>query len=467
MTFPKDFLWGGATSAAQIEGAYQTDGKGLSTADMMTLAKPDAGRKITETILDAEYYPSHQAINHYQNYEEDIALFAEMGFKVYRLSFAWTRIFPNGDDTEPNQAGLDFYDKIIDLCLENDIEPLVTLQHFDTPMGLKKYGFWEGREVVDHFVNYVKTVMEHFKGRVRYWLTFNEINVMATMPWNAGGIALDASEEVKMKAACHQFLASAKVVKLAHQLDEENQVGMMYNGHFSYPNSSDPADVLGNELFQQQMLFYADVQCKGEYPGYKLKELEKKEIQLHVQEGDLEDLKDGTVDFVSFSYYLTHVCGKNTKGILKGLNGLETGYENPHLKRSEWGWPIDPTGLRLALNTLYYRYNLPVMVVENGLGAKDELTDEGKIHDDYRIDYLRAHLLEIEKAIDLDGVDVMGYTAWGPIDLTSASKGEMTKRYGFIYVDLDNKGEGSGRRLRKDSFDWYQQVIQTNGESLH
>lgn len=467
MTFPKDFLWGGATSASQIEGAYQADGKGLSTADMMTVAAPGEGRKITATILEDEYYPTHHAINHYHNYEEDIALFAEMGFKVYRLSFAWTRIFPNGDDAQPNQAGLDFYDKIIDLCLSYGIEPLVTLQHFDTPMGLKKYGFWEGREVVEHYVKYAKTVMEYFKGRVRYWLTFNEINVMSTMPWNAGGIALDASEEVKMIAAYHQFLASAKVVKIAHEIDKENQVGMMYNGHFSYPNSSDPADVLGNERFQQKMLFYADVQCRGEYPGYKLKELEQKNILLPIKKGDAEILKAGTVDFITFSYYLTHVCGKMTKGILKGLNGLETGYKNPHLKRSEWGWPIDPTGLRLALNTLYYRYSLPVMVVENGLGAKDEVTEDGKIHDDYRIEYLRDHLLEMEKAIDLDGVEVMGYTSWGPIDLISASKGEMTKRYGFIYVDLDNKGEGSGRRLRKDSFNWYQEVIRTNGVSLH
>lgn len=467
MTFTKEFLWGGATSAAQIEGAYQTDGKGLSTADMMTLAHADEDRKITDTILKDEYYPSHQAIDHYHNYKKDIALFGEMGFKVYRLSFAWTRIFPNGDDKEPNQAGLAFYDKVIDLCLEYGIEPLVTLQHFDTPMGLKKYGFWEGREVVDHFVNYSETILNHFKGRIRYWLTFNEINNMSTMPWNAGGISLEASEETKMIAAYHQLLASAKVVQLAHKIDKENQVGMMYNGHFSYPNSSDPEDILGNQRFQQQMMFYADVQAKGEYPAYKIKELERANIQLPIKAGDLEDLKAGKVDYISFSYYLTHVCGKRTKGILKGLNGLETGYKNPHLKRSEWGWPIDPIGLRIALNTLYYRYDLPVIIVENGLGAKDELTKEGKIHDDYRIDYLRDHLLEIEKAIDIDGVDVMGYTAWGPIDLISASKGEMTKRYGFIYVDLDNKGKGSGERIRKDSFDWYKNVIETNGESLH
>lgn len=467
MPFPDNFLWGGATSASQIEGAYNIDGKGLSTADMMPLAEPGESRKITSEILQEVYYPTHQAINHYENYEEDIALFAEMGFNVYRFSIAWTRIFPMGDETVPNQAGLDFYDKIVDLCLSYGIEPLVTLQHFDTPMGLSKYGFWQGRPVVEHFVNYAKTVMTHFKGRVRYWLTFNEINVMSTMPWNAGGIDLDATEEVKMTAAFHQFLASARVVELAHKIDPQNQVGMMYNGHFSYPNSSKPEDIMGNERFQQQMLFYADVQCRGEYPAYKIQEMKRNNIILPIEEGDLETLRKGTVDFITFSYYLTHVCGEKTQGIFKGLNGLETGYKNPHLKRSEWGWPIDPTGLRFGLNTLYYRYQLPVMIVENGLGAKDELTSEGKIHDPYRIEYIRDHLLEIEKAIDLDGIPVMGYTSWGTIDLISASKGEMSKRYGFIYVDYDDKGEGSGRRIRKDSFYWYQVVIQTNGMSLH
>lgn len=465
MPFPKDFLWGGATSAAQIEGAYRADGKGLSTADMMTLGEQGQPREITENIEEGKFYPSHNAIDHYHHYEKDIALFAEMGFKVYRLSFAWTRIFPNGDDAEPNEKGLEFYDKVIDLCLSYNIEPLVTLQHFDTPMGLKKYGFWEGREVVDHFVKYAETVMTHFKGRVRYWLTFNEINVMSTMPWNAGGI-LSTSEEVKMTAAYHQFLASAKVVKFAHEIDSENQVGMMYNGHFSYPNSSDPDDIQGNEAFQRQMMFYADVQVRGEYPEYKLQELKRQKIELPVHDGDKEILKNGTVDFISFSYYLTHVCGKKTKGILKGLNGLETGYKNPHLERSEWGWPIDPQGLRFALNTLYYRYEKPVMIVENGLGAVDTIEEDGSIHDDYRIDYIRQHIIEIEKAIDLDGVPVMGYTAWGPIDLVSASKGQMSKRYGFIYVDLDDRGNGTYQRKRKDSFYWYKQVIATNGANL-
>lgn len=467
MVFPKNFLWGGATSAAQIEGAYNKDGKGLSTADLMTLAEEGSPREITDTVEEERFYPTHQAINHYDHFEEDIALFAEMGFKVYRLSFAWTRIFPNGYDAEPNEKGLAFYDKIIDLCLSYGIEPLVTLQHFDTPIGLKKFKFWIGRETSDYFVKYAQTMLQHFKGRVRYWLTFNEINNMSTMPWNAGGLSIDASEEDKMIAAYHQFIASAKVVKLAHEIDGNNLIGMMYNGHFSYPNSSHPMDIQGNEDFQKLMMFYADVQVRGEYPKYKLKELERLKIKLPIVEGDKSILKEGTVDFISFSYYLTHVCGRLTKGILKGLNGLETGYQNPYLERSEWGWPINPQGLRFALNALYYRYEKPLMIVENGLGARDEITRDGRIHDDYRIDYVQRHLLEIEKAIDLDGIPVMGYTSWGPIDLISASTGEMNKRYGFIYVDVDDRGNGSYKRFKKDSFYWYKEVIASNGKTLH
>lgn len=466
MSFPENFLWGGATAANQIEGAYREGGKGLSTADLMVASEHGKKREITQKVEDGKFYPTHEAIDHYHHYEEDIALFAEMGFKCYRLSFAWSRIFPNGDDKQPNKEGLAFYDRIIDLCLSYGIIPLVTLSHFETPLGLKKYGFWESRETVDYFVNYATTVFKHFKGRVKHWLTFNEINVMSTMPWNAGGISLDASEQVKMTAAYHQLLASAEAVTAGHMIDPENQIGLMYAGHFSYPNSCDPEDIQGNEDFQKKMLFYVDVQCRGIYPNYKLKELERQHITLPIQKGDAEKLKAGTVDFISYSYYLTHVCGKKTKGIFKGLNGLETGYKNPHIKKSEWGWPIDPKGLRYSLNFLYDRYQLPVMVVENGLGAVDHIAADGTIHDDYRIDYLREHLLEMEKAIEIDGVPVMGYTAWGPIDLISASTGEMKKRYGFIYVDLDNEGKGTRKRFKKKSFYWYKEVIASNGESL-
>ncbi|KAF1298065.1 6-phospho-beta-glucosidase [Enterococcus sp. JM4C] len=466
MGFPNDFLWGGATAANQIEGAYLTDGKGLSTADLMVLGSKGTKREITQTVENGKYYPTHQAINHYNQYEEDIALFAELGFKCYRLSFAWSRIFPQGDEQEPNQKGLLFYDKVINLCLSYGIEPLVTLSHFETPVGLNKYNFWENRKVVDFYAKYAETVIKHFKGRVKYWLTFNEINVMSTMPWNAGGLSLASSEEQKMVAAYHQLLASAKVVKLGREIDADNRFGSMYAGHFSYPNSADPADIQGNEEFQQKMLFYTDVQCRGAYPNYKLKELDRQNIKLPTNKGDDSILRDGIVDFVSFSYYLTHVCGKNTKGILKGLNGLETGYKNPYLERSEWGWGIDPKGLRYALNFLYNRYQLPVMVVENGLGATDKIEADGTIQDDYRIDYIRNHLAEMKKAIEIDGVPVMGYTAWGPIDLIAASTGEMSKRYGFIYVDLDDEGQGTGKRIKKKSFDWYKEVIASNGEIL-
>ncbi|MBP2058541.1 6-phospho-beta-glucosidase [Lactobacillus colini] len=463
--FPENFLWGGSTSAEQIEGAYLTDNKLLSTADMMTLAKKGKSREITTAIEEKKFYPTHKAIDFYHHYRDDIKLFAEMGFSSYRFSIAWTRIFPHGDDNSPNIVGLKFYDEVVNLCLKYKITPIVTLQHFDTPMGLQKYGFWESRKVVDFYIKFATTVLKHFKGRVKYWLTFNEINNMTTMPWNAGGISLNANQDTKEFAAYHQLLASAKVVKIAHQIDSGNKVGMMYNGHFSYPATSNPKDIIGNQEFQKKLLFYADVQARGYYPSYKLKELERNNIKLPIKSGDITSLKEGKVDFISFSYYLTHVCGAKTKGVIKGLNGLDTGYTNPYLSKSEWGWPIDPEGLRYGLNLLYDRYQLPLMIVENGLGSEDKVVD-GQIHDPYRIKYIREHLLQLEKAINYDGVEVLGYLTWGPIDLVSASTGEMKKRYGFIYVDVDNLGQGTFARLRKDSFYWYKKVIQTNGNYL-
>lgn len=465
MGFPEGFLWGGATAANQCEGAYDEDGKGLSTADVMTVGGNGRKREITEGVLPGRYYPSHDAVDHFHHYQEDIALFAEMGFKVYRMSINWTRIFPEGDETEPNEAGLAFYDRVFDELERHGIEPLVTISHFETPLGLQKYGSWAGRETIECYVRYAKTLFERYRGRVRHWLTFNEINCMSTQPWVAAGI--DSSDEaVRMRAAYHEFVASALAVAAAHEIDPQNKVGMMYCGHFSYPASPSPDDVLGTMDFNHKMMFYADVQCRGYYPAYKVRELQRQGIELPVVEGDDEILRAGTVDFVSFSYYLTHVTGKRTQGIVKGMNGLDTGYKNELLERSEWGWPIDPKGLRYALNVLYDRYQLPVMVVENGLGAVDTVEADGSIHDTYRIDYLRAHIEQMRDAIDLDGVPVMGYTTWGPIDLIAASTGQMSKRYGFVYVDRDDEGAGTLRRSRKDSFYWYQHVIATNGDDL-
>lgn len=464
MSFPKDFLWGGATAANQCEGAYLEQGKGLSTADVMTLGSHNEKRKISEHLEDKYYYPSHQAIDHFHKYKEDIALFAEMGFKVYRMSINWTRIFPNGDEETPNEDGLSFYDAVFDELHTYGIEPLVTISHFETPLGLQRYGSWENRKTVDFYVRYAKTLLDRYKDKVKYWLTFNEINCMSTQPWVAGGILSD-EEQVKMTAAYHQLIASAIIVDQAHKINPDLKVGMMYAGHFAYANSADPEDVIGTMNFMHKMLFYCDVQCRGYYPQYKLKEMEREGIKLPIMEGDSDILKKGTVDFISYSYYCTHVTGKKTRGILKGMNGLDTGYKNEYLPKSDWGWTIDPQGLRYSLNLLYDRYQLPLMIVENGLGAIDTLED-GKIHDIYRINYLRTHLIELEKAIELDGISVMGYTMWGPIDLIAASTGEIKKRYGFIYVDVDDYGKGTLRRYRKDSFYWYQKVIQTNGKCL-
>ncbi|WP_080848170.1 glycoside hydrolase family 1 protein [Cytobacillus gottheilii] len=462
--FPRNFLWGGATAANQVEGAYLSGGKGLSTADVMTTGVHGVPREVTNGVIEGTYYPSHNAIDHYHRFQEDIALFAEMGFKCYRLSINWSRIFPNGDEELPNEEGLKFYDEVFDTCQQYGIEPLVTISHFETPLGLLKYGSWENRKVVDFYVRYCQTLFNRYKGKVKYWLTFNEINVMSTKPWMAGAIKSN-DEQVRMTAAYHQFLASAKAVHLAHEMDPDNQVGMMYAGHVAYPNSPDPEDMQTVNDFMHKMLFYCDVQCRGYYPAYKLKEFERKGIVLPIQDGDLEELLEGKVDFLSFSYYATHVVGKETNLNFEGLNGVKTGYKNPHLPTTEWGWTIDPMGLRYALNLLYDRYQIPLMIVENGLGAVDKVED-GSIHDPYRIEYLREHISEIKKAIEIDGVPVMGYTMWGPIDLIAASTGEMKKRYGFIYVDIDDEGKGTFKRIKKDSFYWYKKVIETNGENL-
>ena len=467
MAFPNGFLWGGATAANQCEGAFDADGKGLSTADVMTAGAHGIKRRVTPELEPGTYYPSHTAIDHYHHYREDIALFAELGFTCYRFSVNWTRIFPEGDEEQPNEAGLAFYDGILDELERHGIEPLVTISHFETPLGLvEKYGSWENRAVVDCYLRYARTLFTRWRGRVHLWLTFNEINCMSTQPWVAAGIASE-DEGVRMRAAYHQLLASGLATQMAHEIDPANRVGAMYAGHFAYPASPDPADVIGTMRFMQRMLFYLDVMCHGSYPPYKLRELERQGIALPVEPGDAEALAAGTVDFVSYSYYNTHVTGAKTRGIIKGMNGLDTGYKNPHLNRSDWGWTIDPTGLRFSLNLLYERYRRPLMIVENGLGAVDTVEEDGSVHDPYRIAYMRDHLLELECAIEHDGVPVMGYTMWGPLDIVSASTGEMKKRYGVIYVDVDDGGRGTFARSRKDSFAWYQKVIATNGASLH
>ncbi|PXX75948.1 glycoside hydrolase family 1 protein [Dielma fastidiosa] len=464
---PKEFLWGGATAANQCEGAYLEGGKKMNVTDIITSGKHNVPRRITPKLESDAWYPNHTAIDFYHHYKEDIALFAEMGFKSYRMSIAWTRIFPNGDDKLPNEEGLQFYDEVFDECHKYGIEPVVTLLHYDTPLNIvDTYGGWTNRKVIDLFVTYATTVLRHYADKVKYWLLINEINCIETVPWYSAGIKNATRENIAI-AAYHQLIACAKTVIAAREISLDFKMGMMYAGYFTYANSKDPEDVWGNYAFQRNHLFYADVQCRGYYPNYKLKEFERDGIVLPTVKGDNEILQNGTVDFISFSYYFTKVAGKKTDfhNVTNCLS--DTGYVNELLPKSAWDWQIDAKGLRYALNLLYDRYQKPLMIVENGLGANDQFSEDGMIHDDYRIDYLRNHFNEMKDAVTLDGVELMGYHMWGCIDIISFATGEMSKRYGFIYVDVDDAGKGTYKRLRKDSFYWYQKCIASNGEDLN
>lgn len=479
--FKKDFFWGGATASNQCEGAWNVDGKGESCADHFTSGTKDAPRRFTKEFEDDAVYPSHYAVDHYHHYDEDIRLFAEMGFKMYRLSINWARIFPNGDDELPNQAGLEHYRKVLELCRELNIEPLVTMSHYEFPYALtKKWNGWQDRRTIDCFVKYTKTIMNEYKDLVKYWLTFNEINT----PLMGGGVtyslgmmplseALEfgkANEMSSLEANLivngmhNQFLASAKTVLEGHKINPEFQIGCMIASNVVYPYTSKPEDVMAAWNTQQRTNYYCgDVMVRGEYAPFTNKYLKDLGASLHVEEGDLELLKAGVVDFYSFSYYMSG-CATTDLEILNKNKSVFSTAKNPYLKASEWGWQIDPEGLRYYMNETYNRYKVPMIVVENGLGANDVLVD-GTVHDSYRINYLREHIEAIKRAIE-DGVDVFGYTMWGCIDIVSASTGEMKKRYGFIYVDMDDKGNGTLKRYKKDSFYWYKKVIATNGEDL-
>ncbi|CAI3262661.1 glycoside hydrolase family 1 protein [Enterococcus cecorum] len=476
--FPENFLWGGATAANQLEGAYLADGKGLSVADAMpggkirfeVLGSPE----FDWTIDEEKYvYPNHKGISYYEHFKEDIALFAEMGFKCYRFSIAWSRIFPQGDELEPNEAGLKFYDQVIDECLKHGIEPVITISHYEMPLNLtKKYGGWKNRELIAFYERYAKVVLTRFHSKVKYWMTFNEINSALHFPALSQGMVLSngAGDFKNIAQAWHnQFVASSLAVKIGHELDPALKIGCMIIYATTYSLDANPVNQAATMEQNQIFNYYcADVQVRGEYPGYTNRFLNSRGVKfedLDITKEDLDLLKAYPVDYVGFSYYMSSavtVTGDESDTVDGNLLG---GVRNPFLKASEWGWQIDPVGLRIALNELYNRYQKPVFVVENGLGAVDEITAEGQIIDDYRIDYLRAHIEQMAKAIE-DGVDLMGYTPWGCIDLVSASTGEMSKRYGFIYVDLDDKIEGSGKRMKKKSFDWYKQVIATNGADL-
>ena len=475
MGFRKDFLWGGATAANQCEGAYNVDGRGLANVDVTPHGKDRhdvcSGKRKMLDFEEGYYYPAKNAIDFYHHYQEDIALFAQMGFKTYRMSIAWTRIFPNGDEDKPNEQGLKFYENVFKECKKYGIEPLVTITHFDCPIHLiKEYGGWRNRKLIDFYKNLVTVLFTRYKGLVKYWLTFNEINMILHLPFMGAGLVFEEDEneeEIKYIAAHNELVASAWATKIAHEIDPENMVGCMLAAGTYYPYSCDPNDVFDAQVHNQSNYFFIDVQSRGYYPAYALKHLEIANIHLDITEEDKKILRENTVDFISFSYYSSRCTTTNKELLAKATIGNAfKGVKNPYLASSQWGWQIDPLGLRITMNDLYDRYQKPLFIVENGLGAKDEVDENGYVEDDYRIDYLRAHIKAMKDAVELDGIDLLGYTTWGPIDLVSAGTGEMSKRYGFIYVDRDDYGNGTLKRSKKKSFDWYKKVIASNGEDL-
>lgn len=464
--FPKDFLWGGAVAANQCEGAYNEDGKGLSVQDVLP-----RGLRGARTDAPTPDNLKLEGIDFYHRYEEDVRLFAEMGFKVFRTSVAWSRIFPNGDDETPNEAGLAFYDRLFDECLKYGIQPLVTLSHYEPPLALaQKYDGWLDRRTILFFERFAETVFTRYKDKVKYWLTFNEINAILKAPFMCGAIQTERERltESQLYTAMHyQLVASAAVTKLCHEIIPDAMVGCMILGVTVYPLTPSPDDVIKTMLRDRETYQFAHIHARGEYPSYLLRYFEKNGIRIDITDEDRAILKN-TVDFISFSYY-SSICESASKNAAMTGGNLSKGFINPYLKATEWGWQIDPQGLRYTLTKLYDLYGLPLFIVENGLGADDVLTEgsdgEKTVDDDYRIDYLNAHLVEVEKAID-DGIPVLGYTSWGCIDIVSASTSEMRKRYGYIYVDRNDDGSGSLRRYKKKSFSWYREVIRTNGESL-
>lgn len=479
--FPENFLWGGATAANQFEGGYREGGKGLSTSDVMTGGTHTTARRITPELEEGTYYPSHEGIDFYHRYKEDIALFAEMGFKTFRLSINWTRLFPNGDELEPNEEGLKFYDNVFNELKKYNIEPLVTISHYETPFGLtQKHNGWLGRATIDCYLRYCETIFNRYKDTVKYWLTFNEINILTHGPAAAfmgAGVLFDGIRELSFgdteenhdqeifQALHHQFIASAKAVKLAHSINKDFKIGCMIAYGTLYPYTCSPEDVLLAEQEEEFKNFLcSDVQVRGAYSGFAKRFFRENNIEIKMEDEDEEILKNGCVDFYTFSYYMSN-CASADPNVETTNGNLAMGLKNPYLESSDWGWQIDPKGLRRTLNKIYNRYQIPMMIVENGLGAVDKVEEDGSINDDYRIGYLKAHIEQMKEAID-DGVELWGYTPWGCIDLVSAGTGEMKKRYGFIYVDKNNDGTGTLDRSRKKSFFWYKNVIKTNGEEL-
>jgi 6-phospho-beta-glucosidase len=474
---PENFLWGGAIAAHQAEGAWNVDGRGMSTADVMTAGGNGIPREITQGIKDGKYYPNHEAIDFYHRYKEDIQLFKELGLKCFRTSISWSRIFPTGEEEIPNEAGLQYYDDLFDELLKNDIEPIITLSHFEIPYAIyENYGGFANKAVIPLFVKFAKCVFERYKDKVTYWMTFNEINNQADGQdplhvWTNSAMIIEndsKKEELVFQAGINELIASAAAVIEGKKINPNFQIGCMMAYVPVYPYSCAPEDLMASVIANERRYFYSDIHVRGKIPTYAQTYWARKGISIQISPEEEAILRAGTVDYIGFSYYMS-----GTVTTLPDVPGLPTEdipngkiVRNPYIETTDWGWPVDPVGLRYVLNTIYQRYDLPLFIVENGFGAYDQLTKDNTIHDPYRITYLRQHIEQMEKAITEDGVPVLGYTPWGIIDIVSFGSGEMDKRYGMIYVDKDNAGNGSLQRLKKDSFAWYQQVIATNGEEL-
>ncbi len=479
--FKKDFLWGGAIAASQADGGWNEGGKGLDTQDLRYFdASWDkemrqenrninmTGERFQKALSDTDitHYPFRWAIDFYHNYKEDLALMEELGLKIFRTSISWARIYPNGDDETPNQEGLAFYKDLFTECHKRGMKVFATILHYNIPVNLiTRYGGWKSRKVVELYVRYCKTLFEHLGDLVDFWLPFNEINCSRFNPWNGCCLIKDQEEnydEAIFQCTHHQFLANALAIQAAHEMLPGSMVGGMIARFTSYPATCKPADVMQSILDENyKNYFYTDVMARGKYPSYTRKMLEELGVTIKMEPGDEEILRNNTVDFLSFSYYMSMISSNDPDYEITSGN-LLSGKKNPYLKTSDWGWQIDPEGLRISLNQMYDRYQLPIFIAENGLGAYDVLEDDKTVHDGYRIDYLREHVREMGKALE-DGVDLLGYTMWGILDIVSCGTIEMSKRYGVVYVDRDEEGRGTNKRYKKDSFEWYRQCIASDG----
>lgn len=467
--FKEEFLWGGSIAANQCEGAFDVDGRGLDLLDIIPggLEKRKAAYASPLDYMDEniEYSPNRKAIDFYHHYKEDISLFAEMGFNCLRISVNWTRIFPNGDEKIPNEKGLAFYDSVIEELIKHNIEPVITLNHFNVPYYLAKhYGGWTNRKMIDFYLNLSELLMKRYKGKVKKWITFCEINMALKEPYFTLGLLFKKGDDIKKKqyqGIHNQLVASSLAIKKAHEIDKENKVGCMIAARLTYPNNSNPNEILKVFKINNEDLMLSDVQVFGEYPYQMKKVLENENVKIEMEKDDLKILKENTVDFVSFSYYATHMATQDIHSEKNKFGKIK----NPYCEESEWGWTIDPIGIRYTLNFLQERYHKPLFIVENGLGAQDIVEENGEINDPYRIHYLSKHIEQVKLAVQ-DGVELMGYLTWGPIDVISATEGQMKKRYGFIYVARDDYGKGTLKRSKKKSFEWYKKVIKSNGEDI-